>query len=249
MLTMDHTRATTTDAAERYALGEMVELERDEFEQHFFACPQCAEEVKAAVRFLDAAQPLLGDSERVDLRESSHATRPAPVSIAAWPRVRSLFWPLPLAAAATLVLLLGGPAAYLAAVKVPQLEAQLADAESLQSVPWHFLSVSRSETPKIEVVAGENAIGVSLSRSSGRSFPFYLCELRDADGRTLLSKVVAETPGRDELQLLLPTRKLPSGAYVIAVAGLESASSRTPASEFTRYHFAFARQGEGSPTK
>jgi hypothetical protein len=249
MLTMDHTRATTTGAAERYALGELDDLERDEFEEHFFGCVECADEVKAAVRFLDAAQPLLGHDERVDLPEAGRSARRAPASIAAWPRVRSLFWPMPLAAAATLVLVLGGTAAYLATVKVPRLEAQLADAESLQSVPWHFLSVSRSETPKIEVVAGEHAIGLSLSRSSGRSFPFYLCELRDAEGHKLLSRVVPETPGRDELQLLVPTRNLPSGAYAIAVAGLESATSRTPASEFTRYHFTFARQGEASQSQ
>lgn len=43
---MDHQTAIDTLAPERYLLGEMNGAERDAFEAHFFACPECADEVR-----------------------------------------------------------------------------------------------------------------------------------------------------------------------------------------------------------
>ena len=43
---MDHKTAVETMAAERYLLDEMRGAERDAFEEHFFDCPQCADEVR-----------------------------------------------------------------------------------------------------------------------------------------------------------------------------------------------------------
>src|SRR5436305_151061 len=45
---MDHEVATKTHAVERYLLGEMPSVERDAFEEHYFACTDCAEEVRSA---------------------------------------------------------------------------------------------------------------------------------------------------------------------------------------------------------
>src|SRR3954469_1317461 len=44
---MDHEVASTTHAVERYLLGEMPSPERDAFEEHYFACTECAEEVRS----------------------------------------------------------------------------------------------------------------------------------------------------------------------------------------------------------
>lgn len=46
---MDHREAVAAKAAERYLLGEMNWRERDEFEAHFFDCPECAREVHQGV--------------------------------------------------------------------------------------------------------------------------------------------------------------------------------------------------------
>jgi anti-sigma factor RsiW len=42
---MDHDEAISTHAATRYVLGEMDDKERDAFEDHMFACPECAKQV------------------------------------------------------------------------------------------------------------------------------------------------------------------------------------------------------------
>ncbi len=46
--TMTHEHAVNTMASERYLLEEMSELERHAFEEHFFSCPDCAEDLRTA---------------------------------------------------------------------------------------------------------------------------------------------------------------------------------------------------------
>ena len=42
---MDHDLAIKNNAAERYLLGELTEVEIEEYEEHFFSCAACAHEV------------------------------------------------------------------------------------------------------------------------------------------------------------------------------------------------------------
>ena len=51
---MNHQRATTTSAAERYLLDEMTAEEREEFEEHYFSCAECAEDMRAAGQLVEA---------------------------------------------------------------------------------------------------------------------------------------------------------------------------------------------------
>ena len=238
---MEHTEAIDTGAAERYALGEMSEAERDQYEEHFFDCPDCADEVRSAALFLENAGAVAreGDVGKEDIKERSVA-RPR----ASWDW-RSLFLPMPLAAAAALVLLLGGPAGYLALVKVPQLEQTIAADQALRPAPSYFLKVSRSDTPVLTVRDGERSVILTLSRSSEQSFAFYRCEVVEANGRIVVSSVIPAPPSRDELQILLHIEKLSPGNYVLRVTGLESASAKGLAQP-TEYHFVLKRGEPGA---
>lgn len=53
---MDHDEAIQRGAVEKYLLNEMPLPERDEFEEHYFDCPACAEDLRATAAFLDAAK-------------------------------------------------------------------------------------------------------------------------------------------------------------------------------------------------
>jgi hypothetical protein len=88
---MDHRAATETFAADRYLLGEMSADEREAFEEHFFDCAQCAEEVRAGA--------LLEDGVRGGLLVASV---PARASRAWWPAIAA-----PWAVAATLAIVAG----------------------------------------------------------------------------------------------------------------------------------------------
>ena len=56
-----HPFADKEEAAERYVLGQMTESDCEAYEQHFFQCPECAQEVKATVQFIDSCQRVLSD--------------------------------------------------------------------------------------------------------------------------------------------------------------------------------------------
>ena len=52
----DHEQAMKVHAAERYVLDELSPEERDDFEEHYFMCVKCAEEVRIAAAFADNAK-------------------------------------------------------------------------------------------------------------------------------------------------------------------------------------------------
>src|SRR5438045_5921984 len=59
MKLMDHTEALRLQAAEKYVLGELSQPLRDEYEEHYFECRECAEELKTTVAFVDSARGIL----------------------------------------------------------------------------------------------------------------------------------------------------------------------------------------------
>ncbi|MBM3757844.1 MAG: zf-HC2 domain-containing protein [Acidobacteria bacterium] len=57
---MDHTEATSANRLERYMLNELAGEERDAFEEHYFSCAICAQDIVVTARFIDnARKPLL----------------------------------------------------------------------------------------------------------------------------------------------------------------------------------------------
>ena len=241
---MDHRAAVSTSAAERYLLGEMNEEERDQYEEHFFGCPECAEAVKATAGFRDAAEQVLREQAGRPAPAEEHSEQDDEGSRLRWIDWRALFWPIPAGAAASILAVLG-LTAYQGLVVLPRLQGELREADTIQPAPSYFLSVSRSEVPLVQVTAGQQLVVLTLSRSSERSFPYYLCEVRAAEGGTVSRAAVPGPPPGEELQILLPVQGIPAGSYALAVAGLESASSSEPALEPVLYHFTLEREADG----
>jgi len=67
---MNHHEAVQRSAVEKYALNELSPGEREEFEEHYFECSECAADLRATVAFLDetrkelARQAAAGKSKR-----------------------------------------------------------------------------------------------------------------------------------------------------------------------------------------
>ena len=60
---MDHEVARTSHAVERYLLGEMPSSERDDFEEHYFECTECAGEIRSASATMRDMKQALRDLE------------------------------------------------------------------------------------------------------------------------------------------------------------------------------------------
>ena len=239
MTTIDHADATLTGAAERYVLGDMEEQERERYEEHFFSCADCADEVRAAARFVENARPLLHSAANPAVALPRSAVRASGPSW--WDALLASFRPLQLGAAAA-GLVLVAVVAYQSLILVPGLRRDLRQAEDLQTAPSYFLSVARGQAPVIPVTSGERVVTLTLSSSFDRTFPFYRVDVQDAGGRSIQSNVVRPVGRGEELPLLLKVRDLPSGPYVVVVSGIESASSQTPASDTARYPFTLDRR-------
>jgi hypothetical protein len=67
---MNHQEAIDNQTAERYVLGELSEAECDAYEQHFFTCAVCAEEIKLATQFMDAARKVVQKDRKSALYSS-----------------------------------------------------------------------------------------------------------------------------------------------------------------------------------
>jgi hypothetical protein len=53
---MDHNQSTNLMAVEKYLLEELTPDVRDEFEEHFFDCEECATDLQATAAFMAAAR-------------------------------------------------------------------------------------------------------------------------------------------------------------------------------------------------
>jgi hypothetical protein len=111
---MDHNLAHETYAAERYLLGEMSSEERDEFEEHFFGCRMCGENVEASTIFVENVKAVFHDES---LKTSPAAKRAW--HRWTWPRWSSLR--LPVMVPSLAALLLAGVVTYQNSVVIPQL--------------------------------------------------------------------------------------------------------------------------------
>jgi hypothetical protein len=226
---MDHTEAIRLGATERYVLGELSDEQRDAFEEHFFACAECAEDVKASVALVEGAKVALREPAAPPVPAAAAAKAPAA-------RVWRLFWPMPLGAAAALLLVVG-LGSYQALVVVPGLRGELARANAPQEAAWFFLSISRAEPQVLSVPPQLQMIGLTLSLSSTRSYPSYRVDVRDAKDDVVLSNAMLAPPAGEELQILLPAERLRPGRYAIVLSGLDTPDGPVAAPDLARYDF------------
>jgi hypothetical protein len=213
---MDHLEATSAGATERYLLGTLDRSEREAFEEHFFDCLECAEDVRAAAALLAGARSLpevlpAGLTDIARARAAATARRTLPRFLRGRGFTAALGG-LAVAACFTVV--------YQGLVVIPRLEGDLRQADSIQPVSSHFLTMSRSEAEVLEVGPADRHVALTLSRSWDEAFPSYRCELEDASGKVLLAETLPSRSSGDELELLLPVQNLPAGSYVLVIEGV-----------------------------
>ncbi len=72
---MDHPEVLRMQTAEGYVLGELESHEREEFEEHFFECPDCASDLEVLTTFLLSARAVFEDNvQGIDYARRSPTT-------------------------------------------------------------------------------------------------------------------------------------------------------------------------------
>jgi len=185
-----HTQAVDSMAPERYLLGEMTDAERLEFEDHFFQCAECAEDVRVGGLMADGARAGLA-------RDAGLPTAAGRPLVFAAPRRWRASVVLPYAAAAGLALVVGYQAF--------ELRTLAHDGGALALTPATLRPATRGEEPVVHL--GDNgsiALAVDLG---GASFDRGLqYELREVDGPVVASGHAPAPAEGAPLLLFVPGR-------------------------------------------
>lgn len=228
---MNHTEAVSTDAVERYLLGQLSVSESEEFEQHFFDCLECADSLRAGAIFEDNARSVFLEERSVAGSGAAETRRPAETKPSIW----AWLWQRPWTAAPALAsLALACVAAYQAFVVIPGLRGQLHDALSPQPVASHVLPpISRGDFRVLEVPKTGRFYGIYMDPTWEGSFAAYLCLVQDESGSTRFSLRVPAPPLGEPIQILMARSTLPSGRYTVVIRN--AAESGKPEAEIGRY--------------
>jgi hypothetical protein len=225
---MNHQDALKEMAVERYLLGELRDASLENFEEHLFECPECAEDVRAGVTFIDAARTELRTPRRVSVPHVESGRR----------RWTSWFispWTLAPALAACLVVL-----AFQTFVLQPRMKLELAQAQVPAVLNPLVLANAGARGDSIpEIVATTHRLFViSLDVPTAGGFSGYLCSLFAPDGGLVWQTAISPEQARDALLISIPTDRTKEGTNVFLIQGLPAGGSSSGTLEdLTRYRF------------
>jgi len=220
-----HQEAVDTLATERYLLDDMSDADRQAFEDHFFSCELCADDLRIATTMLEGA--------KAGFAGTSTSGRVVPIG--ATPPIRSRAWyrsvALPWAAAATLAVV----AAYQSFRVVPTLRR---DESPLALVPVTLRPASRGAEAIVPLRPGAGPVSLAIEISDATPGGELTYVLTTSDGRQIVSgRAPVPAPGAP-LLLLMPSWTLVAPIHYILSVHDAGASGR-PLGE---YRFAVLAQ-------
>jgi len=197
---MEHDRAVESHAVERYLLREMPPEERDAFEEHYFSCAECCEEMRAAARFRANAREVLENQGDLVLAE----TRPS--RWLAWLRPQ---FAAPALAAVALAMVVG----YQNTVTIPALVAPQS-----MSAPMILDGPVRAALP--QVTAGQ-PLTFQMALNPPPEGARVLAKLATESGKVLSHKELA-APGLNQPFSVYFPGEFHAGRYAVIVLDVPS---------------------------
>jgi hypothetical protein len=204
---MDHTAVVRDKTTERYLLNELESEVRDEFEEHYFDCPECAQDVSTAYQFVEHSKLVLAESsEPVPVRAFSAST---PV------RQGWFTWLRPAFAAPALALLLA-VVGYQNLVTYPRLQAELTQPQVFPAVAVNVGTYGARDNT---VPIGKGLV-LSLRIPPDGLFVRYKIVLFNPAGKRAGSFTVEPVAGQDQWSVTIPAVDRQVGTYTLAVHGI-----------------------------
>jgi anti-sigma factor RsiW len=201
---MNHSEAVRSSATERYMLGEMPEVERYAFEDHYFDCPECAEDVRTGALMREGVKAGLLDRSNVrSITRTATAKAPAK-GWRSWERRVVVPW----ATAAGLALVIGFQA-------MPPFSRELMP-QTL--APITLRPASRSGELTVELPTWRNSaitLAVELNAPPDTELSY---DVQDSAGESVLSGRTAAPPAGAPMLLLFAVWTLsPDEHYILTV--------------------------------
>jgi len=225
---MDHSEAVRLQAAVKYVLGELPQAQRDEYEEHYFDCAECALDLKAAAAFVDTTREVM----RAE-RQNSTERNATPVR-GGW---FSWFRPVVAVPAFAVLLLVIG---YQNTVTIPQAKREAAGSPAqffTSSYSLQMANVRGGDEVKVQIHPKES-FELKFDFTPSRSFDSYICQLQDQSGRSLLQLSVPGSSANKEMHLVVPAGLVQPGKYALVFTGAPGSKARPLADEVLRLTFA-----------
>jgi hypothetical protein len=194
---MTHQEAVDTLAPDRYLLDEMSGSEREAFEEHYFSCHDCADELRAGAALIEGAKSGMASSKAsgqvVPMRppRAKREDSKASVERTAWYRSAALPW----AVAATLAVAVG----YQSRTVVP---ARVGSPMVLS--PVTLRPESRGREPVVPRGTPDRPLTLSIDINGARPDAELQFLLNRDDGSTVASGKTPAPPAGAPLLLVIP---------------------------------------------
>ena len=228
---MDHNDAVRLSLVEKYLLDELPPELRDEFEEHYFDCQECAADLRATAAFLDAA--------KVELETSSApAPEPGPAkkSWLAW--LWTPAFAVPALAACLLVI------AYQNLIVYPHYKGQIAQLQAPEILPTLSLAGGASrggETPSITVKTGRPFL-LMVDIPTQERFSSYTCVLYSPSGSLIWRIPVSAESAKDTVPIRVPAADWTAGTYTLLIQGNAGQSTQENGTDLERKRFTLTIQ-------
>src|SRR5271156_1679914 len=216
---MDHDEVVRQNMTERYLLNELDPTARDEFEEHYFDCPDCAADVHAGVLFVEQSKVVFGSEESKMVPSVSRAPSPVRVPVPV-PAISGRFaWLRPVFAVPVLALLL---AVIMYQDWTNSRLQQAANSPQLLASAVVNVNVRGTDPILVRAQAGQ-AFGLSLNVPPDSRFSSYKLDLYSTQGKLEWSRTIPAS-GNDTLSLYIPGSDHGPGTLVVfgITAGGES---------------------------
>ncbi len=196
---MNHEEAIRMMGTEQYLLNELSPELREQFEEHFFDCGICAQDVRAGALFIEQSKAVFAENAVAPRREvPTVATKPG------W-----WAWLRPAIAVPVMALLL--------AVIAYQNWPSHKNPEVLQAV---FVSIgSRGAAPPISTTKGQGFL-LRVTVPPDQSYSSYAADIYAPDGKLSWSLKLPVSAGQDSYFIQVPSGSYNDGVYALAIRGM-----------------------------
>ena len=214
---MDHQAAVSGKISERYLLDELAPQEREEFEEHYFSCVECADDVTLGASFVANAKDVLRSG-------AVEADSRAPSAVSRW-----LSWLWTPAPAYGFALLLGMVALQQQSAVQRTLTPQLISSSALRPP-------TRGDAQIISLRPDQQVFQLTADVPRGTALS---CTVRNASDVTVFKADAPAETNNGTLNFLLPAELFPDGSYKLMIR-----ANATPAAGSTleeQYDFVVRR--------
>jgi hypothetical protein len=217
---MKHHEAVQQAAVEKYLLNEMSTPERDEFEEHYFGCQECAVDLRTTAAFLDEVHQEFE-------REAAGRSQPkfVPVGKRSW--TAFLWRPAFVAPAFALLLVIIVYQNFPSSPRDAGETARMGLPEILPTLSLIGAGSRGGPIPVLTASKGQPAL-VLFDIPAAEQYSRYDCALMAPGGAALWRVSIAPQQARDTVSIRIPAEHWERGNYTLLVQGFTVAAPESP---------------------